>query len=376
MAGSGARNPGGLTLRALVLTPDFPPQTGGIQRLLERFAHHARTIEIEVLTIPTDGGPAWDAEQRFAVRRSGGAPARQLALLRLNAAAIARARQFRPDVVLSGHVVVAPAAIAIKRLLGIPYVQYFYALEVRERAGLAGAAAKEAAAVIAISRYTAELARELGTPDAKIHIVPPGVDLVPSPAREEGGPPRVLTVARVNERYKGHDVMVRALPLVRARVPDAEWVVVGEGPLTADIVRSATATGVGDAIRLVGRVSDADRDAWYGRSHVFAMPSRLPPGSAGEGFGIVYLEAGIRHLPSVAGNVGGALDAVRDGETGLLVDPTSHIEVADALTALLLDASRRVRMGEAAARFATGFEWQGIAERIALVLRATAERSR
>jgi phosphatidylinositol alpha-1,6-mannosyltransferase len=363
-------------VRALVLTPDFPPQTGGIQRLLERFAHHARGIEIEVLTIPTDGGPAWDAEQRFAVRRSGGAPGRQLALLRLNAAAIARARRFRPDVVLSGHVVVAPAAIAIKRLLGIPYVQYFYALEVRERAGLAGAAAKEAAAVIAISRYTAELARELGTPDAKIHIVPPGVDLVPAPSREEGGPPRVLTVARVNERYKGHDVMVRALPLVCARVPDAEWVVVGEGPLTADIVRSATATGVGDAIRLVGRVSDADRDAWYGRSHVFAMPSRLPPGSAGEGFGIVYLEAGIRLLPSVAGNVGGALDAVRDGETGLLVDPTSHIEVADALTALLLDSPRRVGMGEAAARFATGFEWQGIAERIAIVLRTTAERSR
>lgn len=363
------------TIRVLLLTPDFPPATGGIQRLLERLARNVREVEIEVLTVPVPEGPAWDAEQPFAVTRAGGAPNRQLGLLRLNAEAVAHARKVKPDVVLCGHIVVAPAAIAIKRLLGVPFVQYFYALEVRERASLAAAAAREAAAVIAISRYTADLAREVGTEEGKLHIIPPGVDLVPAPTREDGGPPRILTVSRLNERYKGHDVMVRALPLVRARVPDAEWVVIGEGPISNDIVRTATGTGVHNAIKLLGRLPDETRDAWYGRSDVFAMPSRLPPGSAGEGFGIVYLEAGVRLLPSVAGNVGGALDAVRDGETGRLVDPTSHVAVADALVGLLVDRPRRTQMGEAAARFAGGFAWSGIAERVATLLRTTAHRS-
>ena len=80
------------------------------------------------------------------------------------------------------------------------------------------------------------------------------------------------------------------------------------------------------------------------------MPSRLPAGGfAGEGFGIVYLEAGAYGKPVVAGNVGGAVDAVLDGETGLLVDPTDALEVADAITRLLLDEQLATRLGGAGA---------------------------
>lgn len=358
--------------RVLLLTPDFPPDTGGIQRLLERFVSHADVSEVEVLTLRASGGEAWDAEQPFAVRRSGRAPSRHGELLRLNAESVARARTFKPDVVLSGHIVVAPAAIAIKRLLRVPFVQYFYALEVRERPGLARAAAREAARVIAISRYTADLARDVGAAEARIEIIPPGVDLDAGPRAEPEAGHRILTVSRIAERYKGHDVMVRALPLVRAKIPGVEWVVVGDGPLAPDITRLARSIGVEDSVRLLGRVDDAERDAWYGRSQVFAMPSRLPTGSAGEGFGIVYLEAGVRRLPSIAGNVGGAVDAVVDGVTGRLVDPTSHIAVADALIGVLSDPAAGRRMGDAAARFAGGFAWPGIARRVEDLLGAVA----
>lgn len=362
-------------LRVLLVTPDFPPGLGGIQRLLERLVRHGRGVAYEVLTLAADGAEAWDAQQPYRVHRATALPHRQAAIAALNAATLAHARRSRPDVVLAGHIVTAPGAIAVKRALGIPYVAYFYALELRERPRLAGLAGREAQAVIAISRYTADLGRAAGVPGERIAIVPPGVDANGiRPAAEQGEPPRILTVARLQDRYKGFDVMVRALPLVRARVPEAEWVVVGDGRLRAEIARQAAAQRVAEAVRLCGSLPDAERDGWYERSRVFAMPSRLPPGSAGEGFGIVYLEAGTRGVPSVAGGVGGALDAVVDGETGLLVDPTSHVEVAAALSRLLEDPAGAREMGAAAARFAQRFAWSKVAGEVESVLLGVAGR--
>ncbi len=180
----------------------------------------------------------------------------------------------------------------------------------------------------------------------------------------------MLTVARLADRHKGHDVLVRALPLIRRRVPDAEWVVVGDGPLRAEIETAAAALGVRDAVRFCGALGDAERDTWLDRAHVFAMPSRLPgPGAAGEGFGIAFLEAAAHGLPVVAGSVGGALDSVADGESGLLVDPTSPEAVADAIAGLLEDAPRRRALGEAAVAHAARFAWAGIAARVAALLR-------
>jgi phosphatidylinositol alpha-1,6-mannosyltransferase len=355
--------------RVLLITPDFPPQHGGIQRLLERLVRNRSQIDYEVMAPDAPGAAAWDAEQPYPVVRTAVAGGRQAGLARLNAAAVAHARRTRPDAILAGHVVTAPAALAARRVAGIPFALYLYALEVRERARLAGLAGRGAGAAIAISRYTAELARAAGVPDDVIRIVPPGVDLSTQPPDGRApGPPRVLTVARLHDRYKGFDVMTRALPLIRARVPDAEWVLVGEGRLRDEIQRRAVAQGVGEAVRLCGSLPDDERDAWYGRADAFAMPSRLPPGSAGEGFGIVYLEAGTHGVPAVAGNVGGALDAIVDGETGRLVDPNSHVAVAEAVAELLEDQALARRMGEAAARFAERFAWPRIAAEVEAVL--------
>src|SRR4051812_37192313 len=80
---------------------------------------------------------------------------------------------------------------------------------------------------------------------------------------------------------------------------------------------SRTRKGLDGHVHFVGAVSDVERDVWLDRAHVFAMPSRLPRGGqGGEGFGIVYLEAGVHEVPVVGGNVAGALDAVVDGVTG------------------------------------------------------------
>ena len=360
--------------RALLVTPDFPPGRGGIQTLLHRLVANAGGFDWRVVAPGDPAAAAFDRDAgidvvRAAPPRAGRVVSRGL----LNAAALAQAARFRPDVVVSGHLVTSPAAAAIRRLLRVPVVQYLYALEVAAKPRLAAFAVRNADRTIAISRYTRDLARAAGADDDRIVVIPPGVDLPPAEANgvtPREGPPTVTTVARLSDRYKGHDVLVRALPLVRSRVPDARWVVVGDGPLRAHLEALASAHGVRDAVHFAGSVSDDERDRWLSSSDVFAMPSRLPAdGLAGEGFGIVYLEAGARSVPVVAGDVGGALDAVVDGKTGLLVDPLDHVAVASAVTELMLDSDRAKRMGRAGAEHARTFAWPEVAAAVEDVLR-------
>jgi phosphatidylinositol alpha-1,6-mannosyltransferase len=352
------------SLRVLVLTPDFPPAPGGIQLVAHRLATHLADAAVRVVTLQAPGATAWDAAQGIDVRRVPAWRDRRLALLALNAAALTEARRFRPSVVLAVHIVVTPGAAVIRRALGVPVVIYLHAMEVPARPRLAALAVRSSDRIVAVSSYTAGLADAVGADARRVRVIPPGVDWHEPPRRERLATPTVVTVARLENRYKGHDVMTRAMPLVRSRVPGAQWVVLGDGPLRHDIRRLAEAHGVGEAIRLRGTVSDEERDRWLDGAHAFAMPSRVPAGGAGEGFGIVYLEAGVHRLPVVAGRVGGALDAVVDGTTGLLVEPTDHVEVADAITRLLVDRQAAAAMGEAGARHARGFSWPAIASRV------------
>src|SRR5439155_18622394 len=113
---------------------------------------------------------------------------------------------------------------------------------------------------------------------------------------------------------------------------------IGAGPRREQFERFADIYGVDINVHFLGQVTNQERDTWLERAHVFAMPSRVPGGGlGGEGFGIVYMEASWHGLPVVAGNVGGAVDAVVDGETGLLVDANDPVAVSDAVTRLLGD---------------------------------------
>jgi phosphatidyl-myo-inositol dimannoside synthase len=356
--------------RVLLLTPDFPPAFGGIQRLMYRLAQHLERVEVRVVTLGVEGAGAFDREQTFPVVRTSTtarmAPSSAIAVL--NARASLEAFRHRPNIVLNGHINTSPAALAIGRLLGVPYVQYLHGREVIIRPRLTRAGLRGASAVVAVSSYTRQLALDHGAPAERVHRVPPGVDLVAPSGAERDESPTVVTIARLDQRYKGHDVLIRALPLVRSRIPGARLVVVGDGPMQPAYESLARSLGLDGSVLFAGVLNDAARDSVLDRAHVFAMPSRLPLDGGGEGFGIVYLEAAVHGLPAVAGNVAGALDAVVHGETGLLVDPTDHVAVADALTTLLDDADLAARLGRAAAERAKDFAWAKIARRVEDVL--------
>jgi phosphatidylinositol alpha-1,6-mannosyltransferase len=178
----------------------------------------------------------------------------------------------------------------------------------------------------------------------------------------------VIVVSRLEERYKGHDVLLRSMPLVRRHVPEAQLHVVGDGSLRPELEQLARVLGIAPATSFHGNVSDEERDALLRQSAVFAMPSRVDRRGAGEGFGIVYVEAGSRGLPVVAGRAAGAIDAVLDGETGLLVDPEDPAAVAEAISTLLLDRRTALRMGRAGWERAKTLSWSRAAFEVEALL--------
>ncbi len=357
--------------RLLLITPDFPPARGGIQVLAHRLAAGIEGFETIVVTSGQRGGDQFDREAGLDVRRvpapRGPGAVRNVLL---DAAALELALRVRPRVTLSMHIASSPAAAGVRRVLAAPVAQYFHAEEIGARPRLAAFAARHADEVIAVSRYTEGLIAATGAVPARMSLIPGGVDIPRDPTPLAVDRPTFLTIARLGERYKGHDVMIRAMPLVLARVPDAQWVVIGDGPLRPGLQQLARAYGVADSIRFLGSLPDEDRDLWLRRTRLLAMPSRLPAGRfAGEGFGIAYIEAGAYGKPVLAGNVAGAPDAVIDGESGLLVDPADPVAVADGITRLLLDADLAARLGEGGARRARSQAWPLVCERVEGVLR-------
>ncbi len=352
--------------RLLVLTPDYPPARGGIQALVDGLLRELRGMRTRVVALDGPGAARYDERAGRDVRRVRAdarlGPAR---IISLNAAALAEARSFRPQLVLGLHIVTSPASSIIRRLLGSPVLQYYHANEIGDKPRLSRFAAAHADASIAVSSYTAGLLAGVGVAAEGVRLIPPGVEIPTDRSPLASERPTILTVSRLVGRYKGHDVLIEALELIRERVPDVEWVVVGEGPLRGELEALARQRGVADSIRFLGAVGDEERNDWLRRADVFAMPSRLPGGGlAGEGFGIAFLEAGAYGKPVVAGNVGGALDAVVDGRTGLLVDPTDPRAVGEAITGLLVDRERAQRLGAQGAERARSLEWAVIAERV------------
>jgi len=351
---------------ALVLAPSFLPDMGGLEMLSFRLVQHAQRVSPFVVAPDTPGSTAFDAEHRLDIRRTPNEPpGGRRAMTRLAITATREAHRRRPDVVISMHLRSSYCAPLLARTPGVPFVQYVHARELVQRPRLARFLFQRAAATIAVSSYTAGLALACGAPAERLHTIPPGVDLQREIAPPRDGPPTIVTVARLDDEYKGHDVVLQAMRLVRDVVPDARWIVVGDGSLRAKLEREARTLGVAEAVEFRGSVTEAQRDEALDSADVFVMASRVPrDGAGGEGFGMVYLEASARGVPVIAGRAGGAVDAVDDGVTGYLVDPESPDEVADAVLRVLTDRDRALALGQAGVAWSKHFAWPVIVERV------------
>ncbi|MGH7521180.1 MAG: glycosyltransferase family 4 protein, partial [Gemmatimonadales bacterium] len=269
---------------------------------------------------------------------------------------------------------------------GVPYGVIAYGTELllieekirrsRFKRGTAGSIIGKAAVIVAISRWTADLARSvLGKLDLDVPVetVPlgttpshfrPGIDA--SAVRRKfglNGGPWLLTVARL-EWHKGIDTMMKALPAVRAAHPTARYAIAGVGDRLPQLEQLQRQLGLGDAVRFLGAVSDEELPALYNAADLYVGASRRHDLLA-EGFGISLVEASACGLAVVGGRSGGVPDAVREGQTGILVDPDDPAAVAAGVIELLSDPERRQRLGAAGRRAVeTYYNWDRVVKEL------------
>lgn len=161
------------------------------------------------------------------------------------------------------------------------------------------------------------------------------------------GKPTIVSVGRLVHR-KGQDRLIEAMPTVLAKFPSAVLIFVGVGPHRRKLEQLITRYGINDSVRFIGRIPHDDLPKYFALGDIFAMPSRSRLGGLEvEGLGIVYLEASACGIPVLAGNSGGAPDAVIEGSTGLVVDGNNVSEIAAGITTLLINDRERTAMGEA-----------------------------
>jgi phosphatidylinositol alpha-1,6-mannosyltransferase len=349
--------------RTLLVTNDFPPRTGGIQTYLQGFAERLPPGELVVYAPAWPGAAEHDAALPFPVHRHP--TSLMLPVPAVAARAVALAREHGATTVWFGAA--APLALLgphLRRRAGVErVVASTHGHEVGWSMVPGGRQAlrrigTDCDVLTTISRYTrGRIAAAFG-PLAALEVLPSGIDtgrFRPDPgARAElrrryriGDAPLVVCVSRLVAR-KGQDALIRALPLVRERVPGARLLVVGDGPAAGRLRRLARTAGMDPHVVFTGAVPAAEVPAHHAVGDVFALPCRTRGGGLDvEGLGIALLEAAACGLPVVAGRSGGAPETVQDGRTGHVVDGRDVAAVASAVADLLADPDRARVMGAA-----------------------------
>jgi phosphatidylinositol alpha-1,6-mannosyltransferase len=373
--------------KTLVLTNDYPPRQGGIQSFLHALVCARPPGSVVVYAPSWDGSAAFDAAQPFPVIRHPGS------LMLPTPGVLRRAQQIVRehdcDTVLFGAAaplgLLAPGLrrAGISRCVAITHGHEAGWALVPGARSLLRRIGDEVDVVTYLGNYfRTRLARAL-SPAAAARMVrlTPGVDVTEFRPGHGGGAirerlalagrPVVICVSRLVPR-KGQDTLIRAWPRVRSTIDDAALLLVGGGPYGAALARLAERLRVKSSIIFAGSVPAADLPAYYNAGDVFAMPCRTRRhGLDVEGLGIVYLEASASGLPVIAGDSGGAPDAVLPGETGFVVDGRSTEAVADRIVELLRDTGRARGMGEKGRAWVEAeWRWELVAERLAAVLTA------
>lgn len=217
-------------------------------------------------------------------------------------------------------------------------------------------ALKSADTIIATTDFTrSEIDALVPFSREKTVIIPPAVEIhktSPSSSITFSGSPILFTVSRLVER-KGVDVAIQAVKVLSEEMPELRYYVAGTGPDEQRLKGLAEEHNVGDRVIFLGSVSSPDQ--LFPQADIFIMPNRMLSTGEREGFGMVFLEAGLHGVPSIAGRSGGAVEAVLHEESGLVVTPESVTEVVDAIRRLASDQELRKRMGMVAKAHASKF---------------------
>ncbi len=346
--------------RTLLVTNDYAPRVGGIQRTLEALVRQLPPDRVAVLCPQHEGAAAFDEAAPYRVFRQPEGflwPSRDVGR-RVRHAVI----EFGAEVVLFGATY--PLALLGPGLAGsgIPYVaaahgfEYWLSISPGPHALLRRATSRAAWVPVMCSRFVARVVRTAVPDRVPVTVLYPGADvdafrpdLPTADLRARHGlvgRPLIVCVSRMVPR-KGQDVLIRAMSRIRGHVPDPALLLVGDGPYRAKLEKLATRAPEGSVV-FAGQVGEDDLPRYYRAGDVFAMPCRNRFGGLEvEGWGNVFIEAAATGRPVVVGDSGGARESLVPEATGLLVDGSDDGAVADAVGSFLSDPARADAMGHA-----------------------------
>jgi phosphatidylinositol alpha-1,6-mannosyltransferase len=374
-------------VKHLLVTNDFPPKIGGIQSLLWEWWRRLPAESFAVLTSPYAGTAEFDARQPFHIERT------KEPVLLPHPWMVQRVNRMAKEV--GADLVVLDPALPLGLIgpsLDLPYDVVLHGAEVTVPGRLPlskqtlGLVLRRARHIVAAGGYPAAEAEHAAGTTLPITVVPPGVDTdrfqpldetQRLAARRQFGiddhAELIVSISRLVPR-KGFDTAIRAAALLHRSRPNLVLAISGGGRDEDRLRRLAAQLGA--PVVFLGRVSNDDLPRLYGCADVYTMLCRNRWGGLEqEGFGIVFLEAAACGVPQVAGDSGGAAEAVDDGVTGLVVrTPDDPREVAAAFEQLLDDPGARARMGRAGRERAIGeFSYDVLAHRLGVSLGALAE---
>lgn len=386
-----------MTERALLVSRNFAPLIGGMERLNEHLLTELSSA-YEMYLVGPDGAEKYASSPERVMT----CPSRPLYAFLLCAMmkAVYGALRCKPRFILAGSGANALPAWLAARISGAKWGVFLHGLDlVVDNAVyryLILPLIKRADFWFANSRATADIAVRMGLDAARLRVVNPGVTLpeqLPDPARIEqwrrriGAEhrPIILSVGRLTRRKGLREFIAEAFPSILCNYPEALLVIVGAAPANALAAESvgvealqdaAQRVGVHDSIRILGTIDDAQLALAFSASAVHVFPVLDIPGDM-EGFGMVAIEAAAHGLPTVAFGVGGVPDAVAHDVSGALVKPGDYNQFAERVVDVLAGkvAGNRQQCRAFAARFSWGVFGGAVREHVARQLAPTADRT-
>jgi phosphatidylinositol alpha-1,6-mannosyltransferase len=360
-------------MKKLLLTLDFPPQNGGVSTYLENLVTQFEPSNIFVIVPKDIKSDFFDSSQSYKIERTD--------LLYenfwprwLKAYFVAKnfIREHRIEHIIISHLL--PMGY-VAMALGLPYTVIIHGMDVlsAKRSPWKRMWAKKvlsrASLVVANSNYTKNQAMELCGKIRTIEVA------YPCPANilemhfdvnhmksivdkfKLSNKRIILSVNRLVSR-KGNDSVIKAMPAIIKNIPNAFYVIVGNGEYQPELEKLISGLKLQKNVMIVNNVQNSELQYFYHLAQLFVMPSRHENGNDVEGFGIVFLEAALFRIPSIGSNTGGIPEAIVDNVTGALIEP-DDIETLSKLTINLLNNEEsRKRLGASGKdRVIKEFQW-------------------
>ena len=358
----------------LVVTRSYPPEIGGMQNLMWGLTNSLSKHDlIKVFADGHKNAKQFDEKVSFTIERIGGPKI---------------IKKYRKSLLVNNYLesnkkvktVIADHWKSLEQIkTNVKKICLIHSKEINHKKGSFSnrrilKAFNNIDQVVANSEYTKNLAIEIGIDQNKIIVINPGVfpakDIGKSSIKEaenlfKNKSPRLITVSRFDKR-KNHEKVIMALRNLKQIYPNIVYICIGYGDEEENLKKLTNELELHEQVMFLKNISQELKNALVSKSHVFVMPSIIHKTSV-EGFGIAYVEAAQYGIPSIGGKDGGASDAIKNNETGIICDGNNLEEIYSSID-LILKNNSYLELGKKAKEYSTKFEWDNIVKEYLKIL--------